>query len=60
MNPHQFHIEHGRLQSAALERDAARRHELPTEPRRRIRFHNPLAGRVHFRHHRVPAAPRAV
>jgi hypothetical protein len=36
MNPSFFHIEHGRLMSAALDRDASRRHEAP-KPRRRPR-----------------------
>ena len=48
MNPHQFHIEHGRLQSGALERDASHRHELPSRPRRspresKVRFQLRLA-----------------
>jgi hypothetical protein len=56
MNPHQFHIEHGRLQFAELERAAMHRHESTS--RRRRRATNPLAGRFHLRFGRVGRAGR--
>jgi hypothetical protein len=51
MNPHQFHIEHGRLMNAQLERDASRRHPAPGRPRRApsmpaVRFHLPRFSRA--------------
>jgi hypothetical protein len=42
MNPSLFHIEHSRLMSEALERDASHRHEVP-KPRRR-----PRASKIRF------------